>query len=96
MTAVVFREAAKSVVFHDGAGPIGPTIADLAPYIISDMAGYTVELLGAVPVSLILRDSGREMVMYVGMPPFAGIIENLTPYTILALDPYTIAQLDDL
>ena len=96
MTAVVFRDAAGTIVLHESVGPIGPTILDLAPYIISDLAGYTVQQLGEVPCSVLLRDSGAELVIYVGMPSFSGIYGVLTGYTYADLGALTYADLDEL
>jgi hypothetical protein len=83
------------VVLQFQSSPLATTIADLAPYLVSDLDGYTVGMLDQGE-GLRLVMQGGAMPLLMGTADKVGIIERLTDYTILDLDPYTIAELDNL
>lgn len=74
---------------------IGPTVHDLAPYLVSDLAYYTVAQLGEVPASIV-RLSSPASVVYAGLKGPTNTVEALRSYTVADLAPYTVDQLGDL
>lgn len=83
------------VMLRFGATPLALTIADLDPYLISDLDAYTIGMLDQGE-GLRLVFQGGEMVLSMGFPTATGIIEALTNYTILDLGTLTIAELANL
>jgi len=79
-----------------GSSPaLARTIADLAPYSISDLDAYTIGMLDqSQPVKLVF--GGGQIRLMGGFPTATGIIEALTNYTIADLGTLTIAELANL
>jgi hypothetical protein len=83
------------LVLTFGSTPLAYTVADLAPFLVSDLAGYTIgQLDQGEGVRLVFQ--GGEMPLVFGKLTPAGLIENLTDYTVADLAAFTVAQLDTI